>query len=327
MPARGMPARGTLACGMLGIALAALLIGPVARAEEGGWGVAGAFADLEPGGRAAGLAGAVFPLVDDPTAAHWNPARLVCLDQRGLAATYADLFGLHLVRHTALFFAFPRREREVAWEGGRWQAQPGAVGSAYAFGLQATRVDLDPESYAEYDLSAAYARRSAWGLAWGLTAHGLFVRSDLADVSASGFSTDLALSRSLSHRADASLVVRSLFSTLNWSGGDTKESLRPMVQIGVALKPHDDLALPAVATYDVESSALSDVALGAEWRAVGELLQLRAGARWHDDGSSAEVRGAAGAGLRWNDVLFDYGFTMGPEALGDTHRFSLQLRF
>ena len=313
-----------------GAALLALLLLAMpatdARAEAGGWGVAGAFANLEPGGRGAALAGALAPLVDDPTAVHWNPSRLVAVEQRTVAVTYADLFGLGLARHTTFYFAFPRRAREVRWEGGRLSATRAALGSAWGVGLQATSVDLDPETYFEYDLALAYARRGALGLSWGLAAHALFVRGDFAEVSASGFSADLAVSRSLGSRLDASLVLRSLLSRLDWKGA-AEEELRPAAQFGIAGRPRANLALPVVATYDFGAGALTEIAAGAEWMAFGETLLLRAGARWRDDGDSAELRPAAGAGLRWKDLAFDYGLAMGPASLGDTHRLSLHLRF
>ncbi|MFH1144916.1 MAG: hypothetical protein V1774_10275 [Candidatus Eisenbacteria bacterium] len=286
--------------------------------------MAGAFANLEPGGRGSGLAGALGPLVDDPTAIHWNPSRLVLVEQRAIAATYADLFGLGLARHTALFLAFPRQARDMGWADGRLRASPGRVNSAYGIGVQATLVDFDPSSYAEYDLSLTHARRGALGLVWGLTGHGLLVRSDLTDVSASGFSADLAVGRSLGRGMEASLIARSLFSTLAWDGG-ARENLHPTTQLGLLFRPHRGLAVPVAATYDLEASALNEAALGVEWQAVGETLLLRAGARWRDDGVEADLRGAAGAGLRWNGLGFDYGLTMGPEDLGETHRLSLLL--
>ncbi|MBP6874998.1 MAG: hypothetical protein KBD56_02910 [Candidatus Eisenbacteria bacterium] len=312
----------------LGIALGiALALAPCpAFAQEGGWATAGAFGNMEPGGRGAALGGALAPIVDDATAAHWNPARLVELDRREVAVTYADLFGLHLARHTALFFAFPRRERDLSWDESGLRARSGRVTSAYGLGLQTTNVDLDPESYAEYDLSAAYARRGLWDFTWALALHGLFARSEVDIVGASGFSIDLSLARSFGRVADASLVARGLVSRLDWDAG-AKEDLRPTVEVGGALRPRADLALPAVAQFDLEASQLTQASVGAEWRAVGDLLRLRAGLRWRDDGASSGMRGSAGAGLHWKDLTFDYGLAIGPEDLGDTHRLSLQYRF
>lgn len=326
--------RARAVCARLGITgaagLALLILFAVlpaaARADGGGWGTAGAFANLEPGGRGAGLAGALAPLVDDATAVHWNPSRLVALDRRALAVTYADLFGLGLARHTAVFLAFPRRARALDWEDGRLRANEGAPGSAWGLGVQATGVDLDPESYAEYDVALAYARRGALGLAWGAAAHGLFVRGDLSEASASGFSADLSLNRAWGAHVDACLVLRSLLSRLDWKGADG-EALRPSAQLGLVARPVIALAIPVVATYDFDAGALTEAAAGAEWQAFGETLVLRAGLRWRDDGDEAEVRPAAGAGLRWKDLAFDYGLAMGPEALGDTHRLSLHVRF
>ena len=58
-----------------------LALGAMAPAGAGGGSTqTGAFADTEPGARGAALAGAYAPLVDDPTALHWNPSRLAEID-------------------------------------------------------------------------------------------------------------------------------------------------------------------------------------------------------------------------------------------------------
>jgi len=321
--------RTGLVAGSMLLALLLLLgAAATARAGDGNWAVTGAFADLEPGGRGTALGGALAPLVDDPTAVHWNPARLIAVRNRGLTATHADLFSLDLVHHAALFCAFPRGRHEVGWQEGRIQRRKGDVGSCFGFGLQATWVDLDPEpeAYAEYDLSLAYAARGWGGLAYGLAAHGLLVRSDLDGVGARGFSFDFALSRSLRPCLDASLVLRSLFSSLSWDQS-SQDQLRPAAEAGLALRPHRTLAVPLTVSYDLEAAALYEAACGAEWRAIGRTLVLRGGLRWRDDGDEATLQSSAGAGLHWNEIGFDYGLAMGREELGETHRLSLHVTF
>jgi hypothetical protein len=312
----------------LALALLCLLAAGAARADGGGSAVAGAFADLEPGGRGAALAGALAPLVDDPTAVHWNPARLVTVSRRGLTATHADLFGLDLVHHAALYCAFPRGRREVGWHEGRIEPRRGDVASCFGLGLQATWVDLapEPEAYAEYDLSLAYAARGWGGIAYGVTAHGLLVRSDLTGVGARGFSCDLALNRAVRPSVEASLVLRSLLSSLSWDESG-QEQLRPTAEAGLLVRPRPALALPATVTYDLEAAMLYEAAAGVEWQAIGRTLVLRGGLRWRDDGDEARLQGAAGAGVQWKEIGFDYGLAMGREELGETHRLSLHLAF
>ncbi|MBM3316269.1 MAG: hypothetical protein FJY75_00310 [Candidatus Eisenbacteria bacterium] len=316
--------------GPIGVLLAALLLaGLCARpcpAGEGGGGIAGAFAEVGPGARGAALAGALAPCVDDATAVYWNAARLVDLDAPAAAVGYADLFGLGLARHTTLHFAFPLRGRSVSWEAGRFRAAPGASRGALGVGLQTTRIDLDPEAYAEYDLAVAYARRGPWGLAWGATGRALAVRADLTGVGATGYAGDLALGRALGDRASVALVLRSLISRLAWDNG-TSESLRPTAQLAGALAPAARWTLPAALLWDIDAGRLLQAALGIEWGPLGETIRLRGGLRWRDDGESALLAGALGAGLRWQELRFDYALALEREALGDTHRFSVGYSF
>jgi hypothetical protein len=296
--------------------------------EGGGWGVTGAFADVDPGGRGAALGGALAPLVDDPTAVYWNAAQLLELKGRGISATYADLFNLGLVHQTAVFLGYPRFGRATIWEDGRFTQSKSEAQSALGLAVRSTQVDLDPapESCSEYDIALAYARRSLWGLRLGLTGRALIFDSDVEGASASGFAFDLAAGHSLSDRLDACVVLRSLLSQLDWEGG-TKETLRPVAQAGVSARLRGNLQVPVTASYDLEQSALFQVAAGTEWLPSGRILTLRGGLRWRDDGDEALLLAAAGAGLRWRAIAFDYGLAMGRTQLDDTHRFSLHILF
>ncbi len=305
---------------LLGCAL--LFAATACRAGEGGAATTGAFADLEPGGRGTALAGAYAALVDEAAAVHWNPARLLFASRPAISTTYADLFGLGLVRHVAAFVVLPLRAHPVTWEEGALHRRLGDVQAAVGIGVQSTQVDLDPETYAEYDLALAYARRGWGALDWGATAHLLLAHSDLSEVSASGAACDLALGHAIGSHLYGTCVLHSLFSSVGWQGG-TQVSLRPTAVAGVNARVRSDLDFPVALTYDIERAALSQAALGAEWRLVGGALSLRAGMRWRDDGAAAEWRGAAGLGLHWKEVSFDYGLAVGPDELGDTHRFGL----
>jgi hypothetical protein len=285
----------------------------------------GAFADLEPGGRGAALAGALSPLVDGPTAIHWNPARLAETETRGIAASYADLFGLGLARVAAFFVAWPRHDRTLTWDRGTLTAGSQGSRSAWGIGVQSTQVDLDPESYAEYDLSLAHARGGSLGLNWGLVGHLLMVRSDLDGVSASGFAGDVAVSRAIASGVEGSLVLRSLVSDLSWKNSG-REPLTRTAEAGVGLR-RGPVRVPATLTLDLDDGTLRQVAAGAEWCPAGPTLTLRGGLRWRDDGDRAELRAAGGIGLRWKEIVFDYGLAAGPSELGETHRLGLQFGF
>jgi len=306
--------------------LCALALGAFAPAGAGGGDTqTGAFAESEPSARGAALAGALAPLVDDPTAVYWNPARLAEVETRGIAAGYADLFGLHLVRQAAFFVAWPRHERSLVWERGTLSTTTRQSHTAWGLGLQSKQIDLDPESYAEYDVALAHARRGPLGLDWGFVFHLLMVRSDLADVSATGFAGDLAIARAIGPRIDGALVLRSLVSDLSWKASG-REPLTRTVEAGIGARL-GRLRVPATVAVDLDAGTLRQVAAGAEWSPIGSTLTLRGGLRWRDDGDGAEVRAAGGFGLHWKEVAFDYGLSMGPSELGETHRFGLQFGF
>lgn len=241
-------------------------------------------------------------------------------------ATYADLYGLDLVHHTAVFVALPRYSRDVSWEGGAVADQRGRVTTTYGFGVQATQVDLMPESYGEYDLAFALARRGRWDFRYALAVHYLVMRSDLDEIGGSGWAFDLALAREVTAALDASVMLRSLWSSLKWDTGDD-ETLVPRAQFGLGWRPLAGVRVPVEVVYDLERSHLQRVSGGIEWRPVGPALALRAGLRHTDDGETTETLPSGGLGLAWRQVAFDYGTAIGRDELGDTHRFSLGYQF
>ncbi len=297
----------------------------VAIAAGGGARI-GAFANLEPGGRGTALAGALGPIADDPSALHWNPAGLLDVAATGIEVTYADLFGLGLARHTCVFAAFPRMRRQARWEDGSVDTAPGRPKTSWGLGLQTTSVDLDPETYGEYDLALALAKRGTWDLAFAFVGHYLMVRSDLDATEASGYAFDLALARDVTRQVQASLVLRSLLSSLRWKDSDAEKLVR-RVHLGVGWQPHPSLRVPAEILFELDGPRVEQLAAGAEWLPLGEVLALRGGLRWRDDGYESVLLPAAGAGLKWKHIAFDYGLALGRYELDATHRLGLRVRF
>ncbi len=310
---------------MLLAPLTAILTWP-GQAQEGGTAMTGAFADLEPGGRAAALGGAMGAVVDDPSAMYYNPAQLVTLEENAVVATYADLFGLGLVHHTSVFVGLPKFARHLSWEQGQLEARRGRVTTAYGLAVQATQVDLEPESYGEYDVAFALARHGKWGVRYGLAAHYLIIRSDLDATSATGYALDFGLAGGIGTGLEASILLRSLWSSLGWENNDD-ETLVPRAQFGLSWRPTRCILVPIEAVYDLERSHLQRLAGGIEWHPAGPALALRAGVRHIDDGESVEILPSGGIGLLWRQIAFDYGMAFGREELGDTQRFSLGYQF
>jgi hypothetical protein len=322
--------------GAMALMLLVLLICAAQTANAASGATTGGFADLEPGGHGAALGGALAPLVDDPSALYWNPARLTNILEGGVSASYADLYGLDLVQHTGMFIAFPKYPASPSWKEGAVMDRTSLPFMTWAVGYQSTKVDLDPESYTESDITLGVGRRGKWGFTYGMAAHYYIVGSDLVlededaeiseDVSASGYGFDIAVARPLNPDFDGTLVFKSLFSSVKWQQSGT-ESLSPRAQIGVGWHRIENLAVPCVATYDLDQNRLTQFAVGAEWLPIGEALTVRAGLRWRDDGISSRILPAAGLGVTLGQISFDYGFSIGREELGETHRLGLRFRF
>ena len=133
------------------------------------------------------------------------------------------------------------------------------------------------------------------------------------------------MSRALYGCITGSLTLRALVSQVSWDN-DTQEHLRPTAQLALGATPSAQLRIPAALLLDLETSELTQAALGFEWAPRGETLWLRAGVRWRDDGDEARVVPACGAGLGWNGFAFDYGVALERDELGSTHRFGLRCR-
>lgn len=315
--------------GWVGAGLLLMLACGAPVADDGGSAVVGAFAEIEPGGRGAALGGALGPIADGPAAAYWNPARLVTIEGPAMELAYADLFGLDLVRHTSLFVAFPQTRNDHSWKDGKLSTRR-TPWFAWGLGLQSTQVDLDPETYSEHDFSLTLSHQGIWGLRYGGVVHLLLVRSDLENISANGASYDVALNRPIGAGFEASLILRSLFSNLSWKDS-LEETLTPRAHIGLSFSPSSSWRIPVEALYELEQEVLRQMSGGIEWAPMlgsrAELLTLRAGVRWRDDGDETELLPAGGVGLGWQKIRFDYGFATGREGLGDTHRMGLCYRF
>gem|GEM_PF-1063748 len=320
----------SLALASVFIAVIALFaIAPMVEADSGS--VIGSFADLEPGGRGAGLAGALAPVVDDPSALYWNPARLTEVRQGGMTATYADQFGLDLVHHTSVFVAFPLYSQRPTWSEGEVRDETDKPFMTWGIGFQSTSVDLDPESYSENDIALGFGRQSRFGLSYGLVTHFLMIGSDLKyenddEVKASGYSLDLAINKPVHSTVSLSVVMKALVSSLSWDQA-SGEDLIPRAICGLNWEPRADVRIPVDLTYDMENSRIQQYAAGIEWLPVSGLLTLRCGARWRDDGTETDLYPGAGFSLRLKPIVFDYGLATGRDELGDTHRFGLRFTF
>jgi len=272
-----------------------------------------AFLRIGAGGRAAGMGEAAVAVVDDPTAAYWNPAGLVASD------------------HSAAVFSYHRWIQDVAGQfaAGNFRWQRSAVALHY-LGLNMDDIELRTSpsanpigTFGAHDvaLGISYARDFGAGLRLGGTLKYLW--ESIFEETSHGWAVDV---------------------------GAQKPNLFPGLSLGAVLKDLGKMtalrveapALPSRirvgAAYDLPQSWIPKLTLaadaempfqgdgtghvGVEVRPV-KSLALRAGYI-----TGIDSRGAtAGFGLDWARFHINYGYSPFQEDLGDGHRFSIGLDF
>lgn len=285
------------------------------------------FAPGDPGVRATGLGGAYSAVGGEPIALYWNPATLFFQTQRSVEASYADLYGLGLARRTFLTLGLKTVIDELRTDGDRVVVErDDRSGAAYAFGLQSLFLDLDENGYSELSVGAA----AAWGygdrLAVGLSLQGLFVTSDLPDVSANGYNLGIGVAYRHAEHARIGISAPHLLSRVFWKF-DSTERLPFGVIVGWTREVGSTVVLAADLEWREESTGIHRAAAGAEWWVIRERLAVRAGYRHLAGGIDDVNEPSFGAAFRVSLLRFDYAFRMEPDALGDTHRLGILVGF
>lgn len=270
---------------------------------------AGAFLRIGVGARALGMGGAFVALADDATASYWNPAGLVQLKQKEVAAMYTDQFGLDL-GYSFLAYSSPlKRQRGIALS---WiHLSSGKI----------PRVELGPGGRPEVigyfedtedALLISYSKRLSPRISLGANLKGVFHK--LMDESASGWGLDLAaLYRPPIKNLSLGLALKDLGTTLNWTTGEN-DSFPLRTLAGLAYRPFKKLTL-CFDTHMREDRS-SETHLGAEYQITPQFA-LRIG--------ESNDNLTAGVGFIIARLELDYAYLS--HELGDSHRFSLAMRF
>ncbi len=314
-----MSRRLVAAC--VAVLLAVVAAGPARAARTS------AFAPIDPGVRASAMGGAYTALGGEPIALYWNPATLYYMQGRQLEASYSDLYGLGLARRTFLTFGLKAAYDVPRFEGERVVVRRDATsGPAYAFGVQSLFLDLDENGYSELSVGGA----AAWGygerLAMGVSLRGLFVSSDLSDVSANGYNLGVGASWRYSDRERIALAAPHLLSRVFWKF-DSTERLPQSAALGWTRTFGEGITVSAEAEWRESESGPYRLAAGGEWWAFPDRLALRAGYRRLNGGLETVSKPTFGAAVRFSHMRLDYAFRLGPDALGDTHRLGLLVGF
>jgi hypothetical protein len=286
-----------------------------------------AFAPIDPGVRATGMAGAYTALGGEPIALYWNPATLYYQKGRSLEASYSDLYGLGLARRTFLTVGYKSVIEEPRFSQDRIVVRTDKeTGPAYSFGIQSLFLDVGENGYSELSLGGA----SAWGygerLALGVAVRALFISSDLDDVGAFGYNIGLGVSWRHSGNERLGLSIPNLLSRVFWKFDSTER-----LPLGVTLGWTRTFPRGAQIAVDAEwregESGPYRLAAGGEWWIAPERLAFRAGFRHLAGDLSSVNKPTFGTGIRFGPLRFDYAFRLEPSALGDTHRLGLLVDF
>ncbi|MEK6544204.1 MAG: PorV/PorQ family protein [Elusimicrobiota bacterium] len=306
------------------MSLTALFALTASMAVASGAGTSGGqFLRVGVGARAAGMAGALSPIVDDPTAIYWNPAGLAMLEKREVSLSYNAYF----VDTAQQFLGYGHPSKYGTFGVGITMLSVGSIEKR-----SAASGDADVPDGGEFN-TQDMAGALAWANKFDLNAFAMhygaalkFVSSDLDAASASTFAADLGVIAA--HKASNlsfSLAVLNLGGELKFvdEGDPLPLNIKPGVGYRRDLGKMGKLNLALDADILV-NDGLTYVQPGVEWW-FHKNFAFRTGWQLGRD-SDAGVGFAAGLGMRKDAIGLDYAFVPFG-GLGDTHRVSLAYRF
>lgn len=264
------------------------------------------------GARHLGMGGAGAALVDDVTAAYWNPAGLT---RMGVHATQlGSMYSFLSYERTLNFLAAAQHSQDYG---------------DFALGITNYAVDgiertdsvgnqLGTFNDQEMAFSLSYANLVSYQFRYGMTLRGLY--HSLADNKAYGYGEDLGILYQPSLASDfmVGLNLQNPVAALSWDTG-RQDAVASNLKVGLADK-YINARFSIAADLDVPlgSDAQMTPHLGAElWLIEG--LAARAGMNRRDF--------TAGATWKYEFYQFDYAYGFNQRTLGDTHQLSLLLLF
>jgi hypothetical protein len=283
----------------------------------------GAFPNLEPWPTTLALGGAPKALGQGVDAVLENPTGMLWGEGRALAFSHASLFTGGLVHHQAAAALFPFFEEKNTWRAGQVVPGRGAIHSAIGLGVTNLRGELPGEdTYGETQIALAYAHRFAGGVRSGLRVRFLQARSTVDGSGGTGTAIDVGLEGDWGGWRIGG-VAKALYSRVNWDrsiDGPLPTGFDAAIERGI----RNDLRATVGASL-LSSGKPSRLALGLAWQVPRAPLVLMAGPAWREDAVESRGEIAAGMSLRVGPVRADYGMRTGPDALGEIHRFGLQV--
>jgi hypothetical protein len=299
------------------LAAIALVHGSAVQAAERG----GAFAIRGGSARSAVLGDTYGAVAGDVEAAAWNPASLVLIPSAEIQATYHDLYGLGLARHSSLRLGWRRGTERASLDGNRIRLSTERdAGPAVGVGLDVLGVDLGEETYTEYRPSLTLAAPLAGGGSIGASAHYLRASSGISGVRATGYALDIGLQQPVG-RWRASVTFHNALGRLSWKEGQEEDRPR---EATVALATNvSRVTLAAGVVTSLTDRFVERYTAAAEALVMPSHWALLVG--WSALRSGDEFDGALAFGTRFRTqrVGVDYAFEPETYTPGDSHRVTL----
>ena len=286
-----------------------------------------AFLKLPVGARAAALGGAFAAVPGDPFAIYWNPAGLAYAGPQRTAGFFHNEYFQGLGQE---FLSYSVPAGRGGWGLGLNYFYTGSDLERRS-GLNeddpANPISPPEGEFGAYDLalSAGYARRYPGDYALGAAVK--VIRQSIDNERGLSAALDLGLLREFSWRGGeytAGLSVSNLGPGIKFV--DKRYDLPLVIRAGVSRRLDERGALLSLEADKPSDNYLS-FAAGVEYPLTGRLA-LRSGYRYrlHGNELGAWSGFSAGAGVAFDRLTFDYAFSPFG-ALGNSHRFSVNLRF
>jgi hypothetical protein len=305
----------------------------------------GVFDDVGVGTRPLGMGGAFVAVADDANAVQENPAGMAFFndDDRYATFTHSDLFGLGFLERD--FGAYAQGDNTGF----------GAIGVSW----NRLSVDLEPGSWAEnaFEYSGAKLVYGFGNHAWARLSVGwqlkyLDVVTNLAQDdlgtsvgggNASGWGTGLGAMLKLGPQVSLGLMAEDLYSTLTWGTGNV-EDIPMTLREGASYRWDPQTLFSAEVReeqgsnwQDPDALAVSSFNLGGEYwildgkaQHLGAISNVGIRAGYYEliqnQDSGVATAGASVKSDLW-ELDYTYEFDLDSEALGNTQRFGLGLKF